>query len=120
MSVKFGMLPYNGGWSVRSLTTTPEIIYSVPAGKRATVTINVENVDGEAVPKVRIARVSLVAPDAYAAPGVPDDRFLLEYKRSATDNYPIERTGIALGSDQAIVAWADRPGLVINISGIEE
>lgn len=120
MAENFGLLPYNGGWAAAALTTTPQIVYECPAGKKATVAVNVENTDDQAVPKVRLARVSTVAPDAYTAPAVPDGKYLLEYKRGTSDGYPVERTGIVLGAGQALVAWADASGLVMQISGIEE
>ncbi len=120
MAENFGMLPYSGGWSVAELTTTPQIVYECPAGKKATVAVNVENTDDLVVPKIRMARVSTVAPDAYVSPAVPADKYLLEFKRGDADGYPIERTGIVLGANQAIVAWADVAGLVVQVSGIEE
>ena len=120
MSEVFGLLPYGGGWAVAALTTTPQIVYEVPNAKKATVEISIENTDVANVPKLRIARVSTIAPDAYTEPNVPANMYLVENKRDDSDNYPITRSGITLAAKQALVAWADMDGLVIQISGVEE
>ncbi len=120
MSEVFGLLPYDGGWAVATLTTTPQIVYEVPNAKKATVEIGIENTDVANVPKLRIARVSTITPDAYTEPNVPANTYLIENKRDDSDSYPITRSGITLAAKQALVAWADMDGLVIQISGIEE
>ncbi len=120
MSEVFGLLPYGGGWAAAALTITPQIVYEVPNAKKATVECSIENSDAINVPKLRIARVSIIDPDAYVEPNVPADRYLIENKRDDNDTYPITRSGITLAARQALVAWADRDGLVIQVSGVEE
>lgn len=97
-----------GTANVGALTNT--IVYTVPAGKVATVNINICN-RNSGVAKVRLA---------LAATGTPSSAEYIEYDCSIAGNGVLERTGFVLDAAKNIVVYSYTANVSVVIHGFEE
>jgi len=90
--------------------TTNTKIYTVPALQVATLNINVVNRTSTAI-TVRLAI------SATTSPAVAE---YIEYDVSVPANGVLERTGLVVGADENIVAYASATGISVRVHGFEE
>lgn len=86
------------------------LLYTVPAGKVATLNINCTNRDAGNV-KVRIA---------IGAGAAPANRDYIEYDVNVLGNGVLERSGIVCGAGEKVWVRADTPNVSVRIHGFEE
>lgn len=90
--------------------TTNTTIYTVPASKSPTVTINVCNTSAVGV-TVRLA---------IALADTPVAGEYIEYDVTLPASGVLERAGVVLDAGKKIVAYAGSTGLNVNVWGFEE
>lgn len=90
--------------------TTNTTVYTVPAGKTASLSLCLCNRTGSAV----TARVAL------SAAAAPTDAEWIEYDVSIPSNGVLERSGLALSATQNVVVYASAAALAAVVCGFEE
>lgn len=90
--------------------TTNTTIYTVPADKVATFTVNLCNRTDTAI-RVRLA---------VAATGTPGDSEWIGYDSSIPPNGVLERTGIVANATKNLVAYASAAGISVSAYGFED
>jgi len=90
--------------------TTYTTVYTVPAGKTATLNINIVN-RGTSTASVRVA---------VAASATPLSEEFLEYGAAIPVNGVLERTGVRLSAGKLLVVYASSADTSVNIYGYEE
>lgn len=88
------------------------LIYTVPGGKQACVTVNVLNRNTQSI-KVRMWLTNGGAPAGDASQAI-------EWDTALDANTPLERSGIVLKSGQAVYARTDTANTNVVVFGIEE
>ncbi len=106
--------PIHGRLGTQTPTNVDAIVYTVPASRKATVTINVVN-RGASAASLRLAMID-------GAIGTLSNDEYLEYGVSIAPAGVLERTGITLAAGHSIVARESSAtgGLSIVIFGIEQ
>lgn len=92
--------------------TTNTGVYSVPASRKATVSVSICNRTASDV-TVRLAHID-------GAVGAIASEDYLEYGSTVPANGVIERTGIAMAASATIMGYASATGLSIVVAGVEE
>ena len=92
--------------------TTNTSTYSVPASRKATVTISFCNRTAGAL-TIRLAHVD-------GAIGVVADEDYLEYGSTVPANGVLERSGITMTATHTLLTYASATGISAVVSGIEE
>jgi hypothetical protein len=92
------------------LAATNTTVYTVPAGKTATISINVLN-RGVGSITVRIA---------VAATGTPSDAEWIEYDATIIGSGVLERSGIVVSTAKNIVVYTSLATSSVNVYGFEE
>lgn len=95
------------GFDLAAATDT--LIYTCPAGKRASVTVCFAN-RGTTAAKARLAR------GTGASPAATD---YLEYDASVAAGAPLIRSGIPLSSGDKIWARSDVVSVTVQVEGVE-
>lgn len=106
-----GLTGITGGVSGFDLAaTTDTLIYTCPAGKRASVTVAFVN-RGTGSPKVRLAR------GTGASPAATD---WMEYDATVAAGTPLIRSGIPLSAGDKVWARSDLGAVVtVQVEGVE-
>ena len=92
--------------------TTNTTLYSVPAARKATCTVNLCNRTSSAV-TVRIAHID-------GAIGAVADADYIEFGTSIPANGVLERTGITMAATHTLMVYASGTGISAVVHGIEE
>jgi len=95
---------------VTPLATTNTTLYTVPALKSTVCVLNICNTNAVAV-AVR------VAVSALATPTIGE---WIEYDVSIPANGVLERTALALGSDELVIVYASAVNVAFRLAGMEE
>lgn len=90
--------------------TTLTTVYTVPASKTTSLSVNVCNRNASTV-TVRLALASAASPTAAE---------WLEYDAAVSPGAPLERTGIVLDSGKLVVAYASAANVSALVYGFEE
>lgn len=90
--------------------TTNTTVYTVPASKTASFSVNICNRNAAAI-TVRLA---------LAATGTPSATEWIEYNASIPSNSPLERTGLMLDAGKQLVAYASAANVSVVCYGVEE
>lgn len=106
-----GLTGIAGGVSGFDLAaTTDTLIYTCPAGKRASVTVAFVN-RGTGTPKVRLARGTGASPTATN---------WMEYDATVAAGTPLIRSGIPLSAGDKVWARSDLGAVVtVQVEGVE-
>lgn len=97
-----------GAQNVGALVNTT--VYTVPAGKVATVNINICN-RNSGVAKVRVA---------LSATGTPGNAEYVEYDAGIAGNGVLERTAFVLDAGKNVVVYSDTANVSVVVHGFEE
>lgn len=89
---------------------TNTTVYTVPAGKVATVNVNILNRDA-APCAVRLA---------VAAAATPTTGEWIEYDAVIDGQTPLERTGLVVTAGKLIVAYSSNANTTVNVYGYED
>ena len=92
--------------------TTNTSTYSVPASRKATVTISFCNRTSSAL-TIRLAHVD-------GAIGAVADEDYIEYGATVPANGVLERSGITMAATHTMLTYASGTGISAVVSGIEE
>ena len=92
--------------------TTNTTVYTVPAGKTATISINVCN-RGTVASSVNV-RV------AIASAATPTNAEYIEYDATLVTSAVLERTAIVVSAGEQIVVYSSAAGVSVNVYGFEE
>jgi len=90
--------------------TTNTTVYTVPASKTASFSVNICNRNASAV-TVRLA---------LAATGTPSAAEWIEYDVNLPGNGVLERTGLMLDTGKLVVAYASAANVSVVAYGVEE
>jgi len=90
--------------------TTNTTIYTVPASKVATITVNCCN----------RSNVDTTIRLALSATGTPADSEWIEYDATIPANGVLERTGIVVDATKNLVAYANLSGISVSVYGFED
>ena len=90
--------------------TTNTTVYTVPASKVASFTVNVAN-RGATAMTVRVA---------LAATGTPSNSEFIEYDASIVANGVLERTGLVAGAGKNVVVYCSTANASVSVYGFEE
>lgn len=105
--------PIHGRLAAADLAaTTDTSVYSVPAARKATVTISICNRNATAV-TVRLAHID-------GAIGDVADADYLEYGTSIPANGVLERTAMTMTATHTLLGYASGTGVSVVVFGIEE
>jgi hypothetical protein len=86
------------------------VVYPVPAGRRASFTVNFCNIT-TATAKIRLALSIGTTPQASD---------WIEYDTSILGNGVLERTGLALSAGQCLIVFSNKATVTSVVYGIEE
>lgn len=92
--------------------TTNTSVYSVPASRKATVTVSICNRNATDV-TVRLAHID-------GAIGAIANEDYIEYGSTVPANGVIERTGIAMAASATLMGYASATNVSYVVAGIEE
>lgn len=96
--------------AVNLAATTNTTVYTVPASKTASFSVNICNRNASAV-TVRLA---------LAATGTPSAAEWIEYDANLPGNGVLERTGLMLDTGKLVVAYASAANVSVVAYGVEE
>ena len=92
--------------------TTDTSVYSVPASRKATVTVSICNRNATDV-TIRLAHID-------GAVGAIANEDYIEYGATVPANGVLERTGICMAASATIMGYASATNTSFVVSGIEE